>query len=141
MSKIKNEQTIQKAFKRCKEDTRVIIQIGMCTLLEDAVKYALEAHDEKHQSHIKLGDTYGWMLVRDQNIVKISVVSTPENKGDITRRLMETRLSSLPPKGWVGVVMAGLQPTEYFFVRYEFAMLRKALKMTKDDFLQYFKPL
>lgn len=136
----KNEQTILKAFDRIKAEKDEVIKAGMYALLEDAVQYALEAHDEKHQSHIQFGDTYGWVLVHNREIVELSVVSTAENKGNASRKLL-ARVKELPSKGWAGVVMAGLQPSKYFAVVYELGMLGYSIHMTKDNFLQYFKPL
>ena len=55
-----NQQTIKNAFARLKSTKDEVIRAAMYGLLEDAVQIALDAHDEKHQSHIELGDTYGW---------------------------------------------------------------------------------
>ena len=50
-------------------------------------------------------------------------------------------MKDLPSKGWVGVVMAGLEPANYFSVRYEMGMLDFAIQMTKQNFFQYFKKI
>ena len=63
-----NDQVILNAFARLKATQDEVIRAGMYGLLEDAVQIALAAHDEKHQSHIELGDTYGWMLVHNHRI-------------------------------------------------------------------------
>lgn len=135
-----NEQIIKNAFARLKLTKDEVIKAGMYGLLEDAVQIALDAHDEKHQSHIELGDTYGWMLVHNHKIVEIAVVSTQDNRGKATRQLRAT-LKDLPDKGWVGVVMAGLEPAEYFTVIYEVGIIDFTIQMTKQNFLEYFKAL
>lgn len=135
-----NEQIIKNAFARLKLTKDEVIKAGMYGLLEDAVQIALDAHDEKHQSHIELGDTYGWMLVHNHKIVELAVVSTQDNRGKATRQLRAT-LKDLPDKGWVGVVMAGMEPAEYFTVIYEVGIIDFTVQMTKQNFFEYFKAL
>ena len=136
----KNSQTISRAFARLQETKDEVIRAGMYGLLEDAVQVALDAHDEKHQSHIELGDTYGWMLVHNRQIEELVVVSNSNNRGNATRKL-KARLKDLPSKGWAGIVLAGLQPAKYFVVVYELGMLGFSMKVTKDNFFKYFKAL
>lgn len=135
-----NQQVIKNAFARLKLTKDEVIRAGMYGLLEDAVQIALAAHDERHQSHIELGDTYGWMLVHNHRIEEIAVVSTADNRGRATKQL-RAKLKDLPSKGWVGVVMAGLEPANYFSVTYEMGMLDFAVQMTEQNFFQYFKAI
>lgn len=135
-----NQQVIKNAFARLKSTKDEVIRAAMYGLLEDAVQIALDAHDEKHQSHIELGDTYGWMLVHNHKIEEIAVVATADNRGQATKQL-RAKLKDLPSKGWVGVVMAGLEPANYFSVRYEMGMLDFAIQMTEQNFFQYFKKI
>lgn len=135
-----NQQVIKNAFARLSLSKDEVIRSGMYGLLEDAVQIALDAHDEKHQSHIELGDTYGWMLVHNHKIEEIAVVATADNRGQATKQL-RAKLKDLPSKGWVGVVMAGLEPANYFSVRYEMGMLDFAIQMTEQNFFQYFKKI
>lgn len=135
-----NQQVIKNAFARLKSTKDEVIRAAMYGLLEDAVQIALDAHDEKHQSHIELGDTYGWMLVHNHRIEEIAVVATADNRGQATKQL-RAKLKDLPSKGWVGVVMAGLEPANYFSVRYEMGMLDFAIQMTEQNFFQYFKKI
>lgn len=138
--KKKNERTIKNAFDRLKANKDEIIRSGMYDLLERAVWIALDAHDERHQSHIEMGDTYGWMLVHNGNIEEISVVATDRNKGK-TASMLRKKLKELPKKGWIGVVMAGLKPAKYFSVVYELGMLDYSKQMTEQDFLKYFNEI
>lgn len=135
-----NQQIIKNAFARLKLTKDEVIRAGMYGLLEDAVQIALAAHDERHQSHIELGDTYGWMLVHNHRIEEVAVVSTADNRGRATKQL-RAKLKDLPSKGWVGVVMAGLEPANYFSVTYEMGMLDFAVQMTEQNFFQYFKAI
>ncbi len=135
-----NEQVIKNAFARLRETKDEVIRAGMYGLLEDAVQIALEAHDERHQSHIELGDTYGWMLVHNRKIEEIAVVSTSDNRGKATKQLRAV-VKDLPSKGWAGVVMAGLEPANYFSVIYEMGMLDYSFQISKQNFSQYFKKL
>jgi hypothetical protein len=132
-----NERVIKNAFARLKATKDEVIRAGMYGLLEDAVQHALDAHDSKHQSHIELGDTYGWMLVHNRKIEEIAVVATDNNVGRATKQLKAT-LKDLPSNGWAGVVMAGLEPANYFAVTYEVGIINNTAAMTKQRFTQYF---
>lgn len=136
-----NEKVIKNAFARLRATKDEVIRAGMYGLLEDAVQIALEAHDERHQSHIELGDTYGWMLLHNGKIEEISVVATNDNIGEATKKLKRLAIRKSFSRGWVGVVMAGLEPANYFSVIYEMGMLDFSLQITKENFNQYFKKL
>jgi hypothetical protein len=136
-----NERIIKNALARLRATKDEVIRAGMYGLLEDAVQIALEAHDERHQSHIELGDTYGWMLLHNGKIEEISVVATNDNIGKATQRLRHLAIRKAFSKGWVGVVMAGLEPANYFSVIYEMGMLDYSFQITKENFSQYFKKL
>jgi hypothetical protein len=77
----KNEKVIAKAFERLAASKESSLRKGMYQLLDDAMNTALELHDETHQSHIELGDTYGWMLVINGTIDKIKVKSEGDKVG------------------------------------------------------------
>lgn len=136
-----NERIIKNALARLRATKDEVIRAGMYGLLEDAVQIALEAHDERHQSHIELGDTYGWMLLHNGKIEEISVVATNDNIGKATQKLRRLAIRKAFSRGWVGVVMAGLEPANYFSVIYEMGMLDYSLQITKENFNQYFKKL
>lgn len=135
--KKRNDRVIENAFALMSAFKDETIRAGMYGLLEDAVQYALEIHDERHRSHIEIGDTYGWMLVHNHRIEEISVVATADNRGKASKQL-RSKLAKLPSKGWVGVVMAGLRPANYFSVTYEVGIINKTAQMTRQRFSQYF---
>ena len=136
----KNKDVIKNAFSRLVKTKDEVIEAGMYDVLENAVHVALAAHNETHQSHIQIGDTYGWMLVHNHRIVEISVVATDDNRGNATKQL-RTKLRDLPKTGWIGVVMAGMQPASYFSVAYELGTLEHARTITQLNFFQFFKPI
>ena len=138
--KTKNKETIKNAFALLVKRKNEIVEAGMYDVLENAVHVALAAHNEGHQKHIEIGDTYGWMLVHDHKIVEISVVATDDNRGNATKQL-RAKLRELPKKGWIGVVMAGMQPASYFSISYELGTLEHARTATLLNFKQFFKPL
>ena len=138
--KSKNKQTIENAFARLVKVQDEVIEAGMYDVLENAVHVALAAHNEGHQKHIEIGDTYGWMLVHNHKIVEIAVVATDDNRGDATKQL-RAKLRELPKTGWIGVVMAGMKPASYFSVAYELGTLEHARNVTLINFFQFFKPI
>lgn len=136
----RNETAIKNGFARLTEIKDRTIRRGMFEVLENAVQVALDAHNESHQKHIEIGDTYGWMLVHNGAVEDMAVVSTEKNEGTATEQLL-AMASRVPKKGWVGVVMAGLQPASYFSIVYEAKMLEYAKQVTHFNFFQFFKKI
>lgn len=137
--KAKNDKIIERAFARLVRNEETIIRNGMCALLADAVKYALDSHDDKHRIHVVKGDTYGWALVHDGNLERLEVTSLPENEGNATEQLNKKAMS-VENSGWIGIVMAGMKP-QYYVIKYEKEILGSTIRFTKDNFFQYFKQI
>lgn len=135
-----NDKVIKNAFARFLKNKELILINGMSKLLESAVKTALELHDEKHQSHITMGDTYGWMLVNNGRIVKIQVVASGNKQGTATA-MLRSYVDKIPNIGMVGIVMAGMQPANFFSINYEKGIIENTIQITRQNFLQYFTKL
>lgn len=135
-----NEKVIKAAFARLAKSKDMSIRMGMYRLLERAVKAALEFHDEDHQSHIELGDTYGWMLVVNGRIDKIEVNAEAEKVGQASQ-MLRTYEGKVPDEGYVGVVMAGMQPANFFTINYEKRILESTIQITKYNFNQFFRKI
>lgn len=136
----KNEKVIAKAFERLVASKESSLRKGMYQLLDDAMNTALELHDETHQSHIELGDTYGWMLVINGTIDKIKVKSEGDKVGQASA-MLRTYVSKVPQRGVAGIVMAGMQPANFFTINYEKAILESTIQITKQNFFQYFSKI
>lgn len=132
-----NKQTIKNNFQHLRNMRDEVVRNGMYNLLEDAVQIALELHDENHQAHIEIGDTYGWVLIHNGKIEDLMVVSTPQNEGRATEQLRK-KASGVSKRGWIGIVMAGLEPANYFSVTYESNLLYYTTLEIKQNFLYYF---
>ena len=137
--KAKNDKVIERAFARLVRNEETVIRNGMCALLADAVKQALDLHDDKHRIHVVKGDTYGWALVHNGNLERLEVTSLPENEGNATEQLNK-KATSVEKSGWIGIVMAGMKP-HYFVIKYEKEILGSTIRFTKDNFFQYFKQI
>ena len=133
----KNDKVIKNAFDRFLKNKELILIKGMSELLESAVQTALELHDEKHQSHITIGDTYGWMLVNDGKIVKIKVEASGRKIGEATS-MLRTYVDKMPKAGLVGIVMAGMKPANFFSINYEKGIIENTIQITRKNFHQYF---
>ena len=137
--KAKNSKTIDRAFSKFINAKNEIIERGMYELLEDAVKVALDLHDEEHPKHLEIGDTYGWLLMHNGFIKEAVVVSLPLNEGEALEKLRD-EASQITELGWVGIVMAGMKPN-YFSLRFEEEVLDETIQITKDNFFDYFKAI
>ena len=135
-----NDKVIKNAFARFLKNKELILINGMSKLLESAVTTALELHDEKHQSHLTIGDTYGWMLVSDGKIVKIQVKATGKKVGEATT-MLRTYVDKVPNVGIVGIVMAGMKPANFFSINYEKGIIENTIQITRNNFLQYFRKI
>ena len=141
--KAKNNRTIDSAFKRFASDKDEIIKSAMYGILEDAVQVALSLHEDdgEHEQHLVIGDTYGWLLMHNGHIEEAVVVSTPNNEGDTLEQLRE-EAAFITERGWVGIVMAGMRAgITYFSMRFENKVLNRTIKITKDNFFEYFKKI
>lgn len=138
--KSQNERTIQKAMNRFLANKELILRNGMYRLLDNAVETALKLHDDTHQSHVELGDTYGWMLVVDGNVDRIHVKSNGDKVGQASA-MLRTYASKVPNIGMVGIVMAGMQPANFFTINYEKGILESTIQITRQNFYQYFRKI
>lgn len=141
--KANNNKTIDSAFKRFVLDKDEAIRSAMYGILEDAVQVALSLHEDdgEHEQHLIIGDTYGWLLMHNGNVEEVAVVSTSRNEGDTMDQLRE-EAAFITEKGWVGIVMAGMQAQQtYFSIRFENKILNRTIRITKDNFFQYFKKI
>lgn len=135
-----NNSVIEAAFARLAAAEERSVREGLRRTLEEAVRYALDIHDERHQRHLASGDTYGWLIVHDGAAVQMEVRSAGEAIGDVTARLlrMEGRVRRT---GWVGVVMAGMNPPSFFALDYEMDVMNDTVAMTARTFAENFKPV
>ena len=135
----RNRAAIKAAFERVAATNDTIIREGMEATLRNGVRYCLEAHSAD-SNHLEMGDSYGWMLLHDGQEVSREVTSgSSEAAGNATVAL-NLRKADMPNKGWAGVVLAGMKPAQYFYLKYEFKVMRAGIRTLKaDDFNQIFK--
>jgi hypothetical protein len=135
-----NAKVIEEAFNRFLKSKDAILKNGMIKLLREAVEAALDLHDEAHQSHLTLGDTYGWMLVIDGRMEKMEVQARGDKVGQ-AETMLRAYVGKVPSSGIIGIVMAGMQPANFFSIKYEKGIFENTMRITKDNFDQYFKKL
>lgn len=140
MGKIQNDAIIEKAFANAIRKSENGIINGMVAVLNRAVELCLEKHDAKHQAHIEMGDTYGWIIF--YNGVEIKRRIYGEGTKGKAQASMSLNNLMRQPEGYVGVVVASMQPAKYFATRYEFWVMRRAQEeLTSENFSQYFKAI
>lgn len=131
-----NSKVISAAFARLRQSSEVRFRMGMELLMDYAMNAALENHDDRHQQHLVMGDTYGWIIFHDGVEVSRKVLGSGD--GDVSSRLGAVNHFG---KGWCGVLMAGMAPMGYFNVLYEFVPLRQTIEDLKQNGLssRFFK--
>lgn len=139
MSKTENNRRITKAFTLVKTDIKASIENAMRQMLNLGVDYCLNAHDASHQNHLQMGDSYAWMLIHNGRKVDSKIYAqgaTPQ--GNATKALAKVR-RSLPRKGWVGIVLAGVEPITYFSLRYEYIAMNSGMfTLSSQNFDKFF---
>lgn len=133
----RNDAVINRAFKRLKSNKDRVIEAGMKDLLDNAMLYAIGAHDHDHWFHKSTADTYGWILLHDGRDVAHNVNEGRHGEGNALGDLMAvSRLVS--QKGWVGVLLAYMGEPMYFVVEYEENILAQTANVTKENFKLFF---
>lgn len=142
MSVATNNNKIDNVFARAIAKVQENLRIGMEMLLEDGVKYCLEAHDEKHQRHIEMGDSYGWALLYNGNEVSRKIYSGSGSVRAEASHALDIVLPTLPNQGWCGIILASMKPATYFAVTKEFRYMREGRgRLTSENFDKYFNAI
>ena len=139
-----NKKKIDTLFKKSLEGVNHSCVDGMTKLLEAGVKYCLGAHDQKHHRHLEMGDSYGWVLLKDGRELKRKLYAEgAEAQGNASTALNEvSKSNAVRTSGYTGIVLAGMHPITYFNVRFEFYAMRQGMKeLSAEDFQTIFKPV
>lgn len=140
--KASNKAKIISAFAKSYVNAHMAMQQGLERLLNLGVEYCLKNHDARHQRHLQVGDSYGWLLMHNGEEIKRRIYAEgAEAEGNASSSLDWVK-GIMPQDGYVGIILAGVDPPEYFQVLYEFVPMRQAIKDIKaEDFNRYFKKL
>lgn len=137
----KNDRVIENAFKRLATTEYLTVIGGMKALLDSAVAFALQRHREKDLgSHLETGDSYGWALGYQGQCVAIKV-TTGENYSDdsVYETLKaEVERQSTSVNRYIGIVMAGMDPPQFYKLEHEEEILADTMDMVAGDFDRYF---
>lgn len=142
----RNEATIAKAFQGLKNNEHQFMISGLKGLLDASVAYALQIHKEMYlHNHLETGDSYGWALGYQGQCIAIKVTTwedLPTTELGITQTLTDLVCSLSSGKNkYVGVVMAGMEPTEYYNVMMEEMVLAETEGFVASDFDRYFQKI
>lgn len=139
----RNNKTIEDAFRRLATNEAFAITDGMKGLMDAAVVHALAVHEERSlYNHLESGDSYGWAVGRQGQCIAMKVTQwydLPSTDAKITDKLKEMaeRLSSSSNK-YIGIVMAGMRPEEWYNIEFEEEILDDTMHMIESDFDRYF---
>jgi hypothetical protein len=142
--KTKNQKTIENAFRRFASNEGNAIVGGLKALLDAAVVYALQVHEERYlYNHLETGDSYGWAIGRQGQCIAIKVTQwedLPSTDVGITEKLksMAESLSSGKIHKYIGIVMAGMKPKGFYNIEIEEDVLYETIHMVETDFDRYF---
>lgn len=124
----KNSKVIKDAFARLSQTKHDRMIEGLKGLLDDAVSFILEQHEvDGRRSHLETGDTYGWAVGYNGQLLDMKVTQgpNPSESFSVEESLSEMMIQTT---GYVGIIMAGMDPAHWFIVDYE----REYQNLTKD---------
>ena len=135
-----NKRAIDDAFAQALLGMNERIRLGMEELLQMGVTFCLANHDTRHSHHKGQNEGYGWILLHNGVEVSRWVKKGSGEPGNADDAL--SRVASRAGAGWVGYVLAGLEPATYYNVMYEFIPMREAIRDMKHlDFENVFTPV
>ena len=133
----RNNSVIEKGFSRLLSNKDRVIEEGMKALLENAMLYAIGAHDHNHWFHKSTADTYGWILLHDGKGIAHNVNEGRHGEGNALGDLLAVS-REVSQKGWVGVLLAYMGEPMYFVVEYEESILEQTADITRENFGLFF---
>lgn len=133
----KNEQTIRRAFSDFAIDKHKRVLEGLEGLMRDAVMFIYEQHRvDGHENHLEYGDTFGWAIYHNGQLLKKKVNTGMEISDFSVSDELEARLAN--SKGYVGIVMAGMDPKTIFWYSHEEKYFEVAKNMIMAEFDRFF---
>lgn len=133
----KNEQTIRRAFSDFAIDKHKRVLEGLEGLMRDAVLFIYEQHRvDGHENHLEYGDTFGWAIYYNGQLLKKKVNTGMEISDFSVSDELEARLAN--SKGYVGIVMAGMDPKTVFWYSHEEKYFEVAKDMIMAEFDRFF---
>ena len=137
--KTKNKQVINDAFVKFNLYKHRRMIEGLRGLLDDAVRYIFELHEiDGHTAHLETGDTYGWAIGWNGMLID-KKITTGENPSDSFS--VSEQLDALIPgtKGYVGIIMAGMDPSHWFWFKHEEKYQEEAKDMIAAEIYRFFQ--
>lgn len=133
----KNEQTIRRAFSDFAIDKHKRVLEGLEGLMRDAVMFIYEQHRvDGHENHLEYGDTFGWAIYYNGQLLKKNVNTGTQISDFSVSDELEARLAN--SKGYVGIVMAGMDPKTIFWYSHEEKYFEVAKDMIMAEFDRFF---
>lgn len=133
----KNEQTIRRAFSDFAIDKHKRVLEGLEGLMRDAVMFIYEQHRvDGHENHLEYGDTFGWAIYYNGQLLKKKVNTGTQISDFSVSDELEARLAN--SKGYVGIVMAGMDPKTIFWYNHEEKYFEVAKDMIMAEFDRFF---
>jgi len=127
MSKESNNVKIVRAFQKATSSMYQSLENGMRKILDYGVEQAFAAHDARHQAHLQMGDSYGWILFKDANEVDRRVWwEGKEGSARANEALDKIAAHKFSTMGYVGYVVAGMSDGTYFSYKAELGFLHQS---------------
>lgn len=135
----RNESKIRRSFDLLLRREYNVVYQGYCDYLQSALEYLAGTHDAEDH-HVNEDDTMAWGLIHDREILRAEGYKGGEavELNDAKDMLLDV-VRSLPQKGWVGVIIAGMRG--WYNVQKEIGYLNRTAEWARDNFIKNFKPI
>lgn len=135
----KNSQVIEKAIRRLSQTKHTTMIEGLKGLLDDAVSFIFEQHEvDGRRSHLETGDTYGWAVGYNSQLLDMKITQGPNPSESFS---VEDFLKQMMAQttGYVGVIMAGMDPEHWFKLPYEVEYQNLTKEMIAAEYYRFFQ--
>ena len=130
----RSEKGFAKILRKKDEQTKK----AMVKCMKKAYEYAMNLHEHTHHNlHLIMGGDYGWALVHN-GVIEEKFLSTGKNDRGTADAKLESLALKVGNKGWVGILMAGMEAGNYH-TNFERGVLRADAEMTATEFQKHFK--
>ena len=134
----KNNKTIKNAFKWLATSKHERMIEGLKGILNEAIILIFEQHEvDGHENHLETGDTYGWALGYNGQILDIEINSSGPSLDYSIQEELNVMIADTT--GYTGIIMAGMSPAHWFVWKYEEQYQDMAKDMIAAEFFRFFQ--
>lgn len=132
-----NASVIRNAFARIQRKAKEGSENCLRDMMDEAMRYALDIHDDRHQRHLEIGDAYGWIITHNGRTVDYEVTAGIKASRVSALRMLRNEAKKTKT-GWCGILLATLKPVTFYSFAYEEFVMSSTTSFSKRRFKELF---